>query len=29
MDEDNVTKPSYRKSEKTQKKDERRKSIMG
>ena len=29
MDEDNVTKPSYRKSEKTQKEDERRKSIMG
>ena len=29
MDEDNVTKPSYRKREKTQKEDERRKSIMG
>ena len=28
MDEDNVTTPSYRKSEKTQKEGERRKSIM-
>ena len=29
MDEDSVTTPFYRKSEKTQKEDERRKSIMG